>query len=56
MRTQQQVRIAEVNLPASTQRASSSDAGSLSVTRHDGLVIRRIDAAAVAMLVKALRG
>jgi hypothetical protein len=61
MRAQQRVQFAEVNLPAPSQpapsqRASSSDAGSLSVTLPDGLVVRGIDAAALAVLVKALRG
>ncbi|MCS6242557.1 MAG: hypothetical protein H2172_01660 [Opitutus sp.] len=56
IRTQQQVRFAEVNLPASTQRALSSDADSLSVTLPDGLVVRGADAVALAELVKALRG
>ena len=56
MRAQQRVQFAEVNLPALSQRASSSDAGALSVTLPDGLVVRGIDAAALAVLVKALRG
>ena len=56
MRAQQRVQFAELKLPAPSQRASSSDAGSLSVTLPDGLVVRGIDAAALAVLVKALRG
>ena len=48
IRTQQQVRFAEVNLPTSTQRELSCDADSLSVTLPDGLVVRGADAMALA--------
>ena len=56
MRAQQQVQFAEVNLPASSSHALSRSAGTLSVTLPDGLVVCGADAAAVAVLIKALRG
>jgi hypothetical protein len=49
------VRFAEVNLPPSAQRELSANAGALSVTLPDGLVVRGAEAAAMAALVKALR-
>ena len=49
------VRFAEVNLPPSAQRELSANAGALSVTLPDGLVVRGADALAMAALVKALR-
>jgi hypothetical protein len=45
------VRFAEVNLPPSAQRELSANAGALSVTLPDGVVVR--GAEAVAALVKA---
>ena len=49
------VRFAEVNLPPPKPSELSANAGALSVTLPDGLVVRGAEAAAVAALVKALR-
>ena len=50
------VQFAEVNLPASAPYELSRNIGTLRVTLPDGVVVRGSDAAAVAALVKALRG
>jgi transposase-like protein len=49
------VRFAEVSVPSPAQRELSANAGALSVTLPDGLVVRGADALAMAALVKALR-
>ena len=49
-------KFAEVGLPAMALGGSLMETGALSVTLPDGLVVRGADTAAVAALVKALRG
>jgi hypothetical protein len=49
------VRFAEVNVPPSAQRELSANAGALSVTLPDGVVVCGAEAAAVVALLKALR-
>ena len=49
------VRFAEVSVPSPAQRELSANAGALSVTLPDGVVVCGAEAAAVVALLKALR-